>query len=81
MMFGPLGFPQSGSYFDLKKRVTQRMQSAKVNDEIFKAAANIFEQTLNSENIVLSRSEKNRLLSQILKSVLTDMLTKLDGNQ
>ena len=80
-MFGPLGFPQSGSYLDLKKRITQRMQSAKINDEIFKTAGNIFEQALNSENVVLSRSERNRLLSQILKSVLTDMLTKLDDGK
>jgi hypothetical protein len=80
-MFGPLGFPPSGSYFDLKKRITQQMQSAKINDEIFMIAAKIFEQTLNSENVVLSRSEKDRLLRQILKSVLTDMLTKLDGDK
>jgi hypothetical protein len=80
-MFGPLGFPQSGSYFDLKKRIVQHMQSAKIDDEIFKAAAKIFEQTLDSENIVLSRLEKQRLLRQVLKSVLTDMLTKLDGDK
>jgi hypothetical protein len=80
-MFGPLGFSQSGSYFDLKKRITQRMQSANINDEIFKVAAKMFEQTLDSENVVLARSEKERLLHQILKSVLTDMLTKLDGNK
>ena len=78
-MFGPLGIPPSGSFFDLKKRIKQGMQSAKIEDEIFKAAANIFEQALDSENVVLARSEKQRLLQQILKSVLTDMLTKLDG--
>jgi hypothetical protein len=80
-MFGPLGFSQSGSYFDLKKRITQRMQSAKIEDEIFKAAAKVFEQALDSENVVLARSEKQRLLQQILKSALTDMLTKLDGDK
>lgn len=77
-MFGPLGFSQSGSYFDLKKQITRRMQSAKIEDEIFKAAATLFEQALDSENVVLARSERQRLLQQILKSVLTDMLTKLD---
>jgi hypothetical protein len=80
-MFGPPGFSQSGSYFDLKKRIIQHMQSAKIDDEIFKAAAKIFEQTLDSENIVLSRLEKERLLRQALKSILTDMLTKLDGDK
>lgn len=67
--------------FDIKKRIIQSMQSAQVNDHIFDAAAKAFEKALNSENIVLARSEKHRLLGEILKSVLTDMLTKLEGAQ
>ena len=67
--------------FDPKKRVIQSMQSAKVNDQIFETAQKLFEKALASENIVLSRPEKDRLLSEILKSVLTDMLKKLDNNK
>jgi hypothetical protein len=80
-MFGPLSFPQSSSYFDLKKRILQRMQSAKIEDEIFNAVAKIFEQALAAENIVLSRPEKARLLRQMLKPVLTDMVAKLDDDK
>jgi len=55
------------------------MQSAKVDDQIFDTCAKAFENALNSENVVLSRSEKHRLLHQIMKTVLTEMLTKLEG--
>ena len=70
----------SGS-FDIKKRIIQSMQSAKVNDQIFDTAQKLFERALDSENIELARSEKHRLLREILKSVLTDMLTKLDNDK
>jgi len=79
-MSNPISFPQPGSYSDLKKRVSQNMQSAKVDDRVFETVQNLFDKTLKSEMIVLSRPEKDRLLRQILKSVLTDMLTKLDGD-
>ena len=79
-MFNPISFPQPGSYSDLKKRVSQNMQSAKVDDRVFETVQNLFDKTLKSEQVVLSRPEKDRLLRQILKSVLTDMLTKLNGN-
>jgi hypothetical protein len=77
-MFNP---PDFGSYIDLKKRLIQRMKAAKVDDQIFEAVQKLFENTLNSEKIVLSRPERERLLRQIVKSVLTDMLTKLDGDK
>jgi hypothetical protein len=80
-MVGPLSFSQSDSYFDLKKRLIQRMQSAKIDDEILNTVAKIFEKILASENVVLSRPEKARLLRQILKPVLTDMVAKLDGDK
>ena len=79
-MLNPFG-STSNSYFDLKKRIIQRMKSAKIDDEIFKVTADVFEQALNAEGVVLSRPEKQRLLSQVLKAVLNDMLTKLDGGK
>jgi hypothetical protein len=71
--------PQRGTYFDLQKLIIQRMKSAKVNDLIFEAIQKIFEKALNVENIVLSRPEKDRLLRNAMKSILTDMLARLDG--
>ena len=72
--------PQSdpGSYVDLRKRMLQHVQYMKVNDQIFKVIQNAYEHAMITENVVLSRAEKNRMLSQIIKGVLEDMIKKLD---
>jgi hypothetical protein len=83
-MLNPFGTQKDlgwNSYMDLKKRMFQRLQSAKVNDQIFEAVQKAYEGALISEQIVLSRLEKKRLLSQILKMVLEDMLKKLDDSK
>jgi hypothetical protein len=41
---------------------------------------NAYDKAIMRENIVLSSAEKERLLSQIMKMVLKDMLEKLDGH-
>ena len=66
-------------YFQLKQRIIQKVQSSKVNDLIFIAVQKSFEKALNEENILFSRPQKNRMLREVLKSVLTDMLKKLDN--
>jgi predicted TIM-barrel fold metal-dependent hydrolase len=79
-MKNPFGSePESGSYVDLKKRMLQRLQSLKVNDQIFEVVQVAYEDALKEEKIVLSDPERKRMLSQILKTVLEDMLKKLDG--
>jgi len=74
--FGPQQIP--GPYFNLKERVFQTVQSAKVNDHIFEIVQMAYEEALIRENVVLSRPERKRLLAQILKLVLEDMIKKLD---
>jgi len=69
---------QPDSYLDLKKRMLQKVQSAGITDQIFEAVQKAYEEALTAENIVLLRPDRKRLLSQILKSVLDDMLKKLD---
>jgi hypothetical protein len=78
--FGSQQDPGLSSYVDLKKRITQKVQATDVNDQIFQAVQNAFENALGSENpvILLSRPERKRLFSQVLKSVLEDMVNKLD---
>jgi hypothetical protein len=79
-MKNPFGSEQDpGSYVDLKKRMLQRVQSFKVNDRIFEVVQVAYENALKAENIVLSSPERKRMLSQILKSVLEDMIKKLDN--
>lgn len=72
--------PGFSSYVDLKKRITQKVQATDVNDQIFQAVQNAFENVMGSERpmILMSRPERKRLFSQVLKSVLEDMLRKLD---
>jgi hypothetical protein len=81
-MQNPFGSqPDSGSYIDLKKRMLERIQSFKVNDQIFEVIQVAYEDALKQEQIVLSSPERKRMLSQILKSVLEDMIRKLDSRQ
>ena len=75
--FAPQQVPDP--YFNLQKRILQKVQDAQVNDQIFEVVQKAYEDTLKAENIVLSRQERKRLLAQILKSVLKDMIKKL-GN-
>jgi hypothetical protein len=78
-MLNPFGPQQdSGSYFNLQKRMLQRVQSAKINDQIFEVVQKAYEDAMTAENIVLSRPERKRLFSQILRLVLDDMIKKLD---
>jgi uncharacterized membrane protein YheB (UPF0754 family) len=70
--------PESNSYINLKERILQQVRSARVNDRIFKVVQNAYEEALAQENIILSRPERKRLLAQVLKQVLADMLKKLD---
>jgi hypothetical protein len=77
-MLNPFGSqPDPSSYIDLRKKMFQHVQSMRVNDKIFDVVKNAYEHAVISENIVLSRGEKDRMLSQILKMVLEDMVNKL----
>ena len=78
-MLNPFGSQQvPGSYVNLQKRMLQRVQSAKVDDQIFEVVKQAYEVALNEEGILLSHPERKRLLSQLLKLVLEDMTRKLD---
>ena len=78
-MLNPFGSQKvPGSYVNLQKRMLQRVQSAKIDDQIFEVVKQAYEVALNEEGILLSRPERKRLLSQILKLVLEDMTRKLD---
>ena len=70
--------PDPGSYVDLRKRMFQHVQLLLVNDKIFGVVKNAYEHALISEDVVLSRAERDRMLSQIMKMVLEDMLNKLN---
>ena len=69
----------TGSYVNLQRRIFQRVQSSGINDQIIESVRKSYEDAVNAEIIVLSRSEKRRLFSQVVKLVLEDMLKELDN--
>ena len=78
-MKNPFGDQQvPGSYHNLKERMYKKV-SANVNEQIFEIMMKAYENALYEENVVLSRPERKRLFSQIMKRVFEDMLKKLDG--
>ena len=78
-MLNPFGSQKvPGSYVNLQKRMLQRIQSAKIDDQIFEVVKQAYEVELDKEGILLNQPERKRLLSQLLKLVLEDMTRKLD---
>jgi len=73
----PATSPQSGSYFDLKTRVQNKLLSEldpsmdiTKTEEVKRTIQDLFEQILSEENIVLSRPERARLFEQIAAEIL-----------
>ncbi len=76
--FGPQQDPGLYAYVNLQKRMLKNIQEARVNDQIFSVVQKAFEKALIGENILLSAPEKQRMLAQIMKQVLSDMLSRMD---
>ncbi len=77
-MKNPFGDQQvPGSYHNLKERMYKKV-SAEVNERIIDLIVKAYEKALNEENIVLTRPERNRLLSQIVKMVMEDIRKRFD---
>ena len=68
----------TGSYFNLKERVFQRVQSSEIDNQIIETIRKSFEDAINVENIELDPVEKNRLLSQIVRLVLENLNKNVD---
>ena len=53
--------------------------SANVNEQILEIVKKAYESALHEENLVISRPERKRLFSKILKLVFEDLSKKLEG--
>ncbi len=69
--------PQSGTYYDLKTRVQNKLLAEidpsvdiSQTEEVRRSIQDLFEQILTEENIVLSRPERHRLFEQITAEIL-----------
>ena len=78
-MKNPFGDQQiPGSYHNFEERVYKKV-SANVNEQILGMIMKAYEHALYEENLVLSRPERKRTFSKILKRVFEDLFKKLDG--
>ena len=77
--FGPpIDDPGPYSYANLQKRVLKSVQEKRIYDQIFSTVQKAFEESLRKENVQLTSVEKKRMLTQVMKQVLTGMLSKLE---
>jgi len=66
-------------YVDLQKQIVRRLNAVKIQPQILEKLAATFDAVLADENIIVSRVERKRLLTQVTRDVLEDMLKKLDS--
>ncbi len=66
-----------GSYTDLRWRILQRLNAARIDDHVFELIQAACDSALADENVVLSKAEKRRLLADILRSILKEMNGRL----
>ena len=74
--FGDQKIP--GSHHNLQERMFKKVKAAKVDEQILAIMMKEYEAALYEENVVLSRPERNRLFSRIVKLVMEDVIKKLD---
>jgi hypothetical protein len=79
-MKNPFGSEEiPGSYMGLQKRMLQKFRDKNVTEQVLDIMLKTYESALASENIVLSRPERKRLLAQISKQILEDVSKRLSG--
>jgi hypothetical protein len=75
----PSGFLAASN---LRKRLLKNIHAARVNDRIFQALQDAFEEALKKEHLVVMPDiAKKYLLAQIMKQVLMDMVNKLTNRK
>ncbi len=67
--------PSNSSYYDLETRMVRAMQrDGQLNEKITSAIVSAYENSLQTENVILSRPERQRLLKNITKRILSELL-------
>jgi hypothetical protein len=67
-------------YVDFQKRIVQRLTAEKIQHQLLERLATVFDAILADENMIVSRVERERLLTRVTRDVLEDMLKQLDGS-
>ncbi len=72
-MLNPANGFNPGSYSEMRKRLLQRLSTAQISGQVLALVENAFETALWTEQVVLSRVEKKRLLRDVTKSILEEL--------
>jgi len=67
-------------YDELLKRLTRRLREAEVDRQILEKLQEIFESELDQEPSMLSRPQRVRLFKEVAKTILTDVMEKVDNS-
>ena len=62
-----------GSYADVQKRILTHLRAAKLSEQMLRVFRGAYREALAVDNLVLSRIEKQRLGTDVLESVLTEL--------
>jgi hypothetical protein len=65
-------------YVDFQKQIVQRLTSEKIPHQLFEKLETSFDAVLADENMIVSRVERQRLLTRVTRDILEDMLKQLD---
>ena len=66
-------------YVDLRKTVVRQMKKAQIEHQILGILDTTLNRVLAEENLILSRTERKRLLAQVTQDILSDILHKLES--
>jgi hypothetical protein len=69
-------FP-GNSYDELSAKVRRHLREHKINEQLLALLQDASEQALAAQNVVLSRVERERLLTDVMESVWTDVLGQI----
>ena len=77
-MLNPFGSSEiPGPYFGLRDRLFKKVKSSNVESQITAILQNAYEEAIDSENIVLTRVERKRLLTDIAAQILTELAKEI----
>ncbi len=62
---------------ELKTALIRRMQADHFDDKVFTVVKQAYADAIRAEGIVFSRAERDRLLRELMKDLLGEMLKKL----
>ena len=74
-------YQYSESYDDLLKLIIQHAQQNEIDNQIVEIFKQFFEKELSKENRLFSRPERTHLFQQVTKTILADVLGKIDGTK